>query len=54
MNLTLAILWTFILVFRIMECQSGATPSWDAVFVPLATLAALNWIDAIADYKNRH
>ena len=54
MNLSLAILWTFILVFRIMECTSGATPTWSAVFIPLTTLAALNWIDAIFDYMNRH
>ena len=54
MDLALAILWTIILVFRIMEYQSGATPSWGDVFIPLATLAALNWIDAIFDYINRH
>ncbi len=54
MHLTLAILWTFSIILHILQMQAGQAPTWSSVFIPLVTLAAVNWIDAIFDYLNRH
>ena len=45
MELTLAIMWSFVFITDITSALMGSAPSWISVFCPLLLLVFRYWID---------
>ena len=50
MKMTVAILWTIVLITCILNMANGGQPTWSNVFLPLICLIIRDWIEVIEDY----
>lgn len=48
MELSLAIMWSIILILDIASALTGGTPSWFSVFCPLLVLVLRYWMDYLS------
>ena len=44
-KLSLALIWTIVLISDILSAYSGNEPNWILVFCPLITLVSNYWVD---------
>lgn len=48
-SLLLTILWSIVLIGRVMQWSAGESPTWSAVFFPLTMVLFMNLADAIVE-----